>query len=157
MQKSTRFNLDGCSEGPTGTKTVKGVFSGPVSEVEAGVNLRRARTLRGQVVVHTPARRPGPGSTRSGGCGHSFPPPGGSRYPNSCRLGVDWVSGNRWAGRRCGTHHVPGFGCKSVTPELVCFPRILTTFEWDGFLGDHTRPPGLRQGTTVCVHTSMDV
>ena len=26
-----------------------------------------------------------------------------------------------------------------------------------GFLGDHTRPPGSRQGTTVCVHTSMDV
>ena len=23
--------------------------------------------------------------------------------------------------------------------------------------GDHTRLPGLRQGTTVCVHTSMDV
>ena len=23
--------------------------------------------------------------------------------------------------------------------------------------GDHTRPPGLRQGTTVCVHTDMDV
>ena len=24
-------------------------------------------------------------------------------------------------------------------------------------LGGHTRLPGLRQGTTVCVHTSMDV
>ena len=34
----------------------------------------------------------------------------------------------------------------------------MTTCGWrDGFLGDHTRPPGLRQGTTVCVHTSMDV
>ena len=26
-----------------------------------------------------------------------------------------------------------------------------------GSLGDHTRPPGLRQGTTVCVHTRMDM
>ena len=29
---------------------------------------------------------------------------------------------------------------------------------WVGWIfGEHTRPPGLRQGTNVCVHTSMDV
>ena len=50
-----------------------------------------------------------------------------------------------------------GFGCLTVTPEFVCFLTILTTFGWDGGLGDHARPPGSRQGTTVCVHTSMDM
>ena len=29
----------------------------------------------------------------------------------------------------------------------------MTTFGWDGGSKVHTRPPGLRQGTTVCVHT----
>ena len=85
-------------------------------------------------------------------CGHTFPPPGGSRH-----LDVDWALGNRWAGRRCVKPHIREFGCSRATPELVCFPTILITFGWDGGLGDHTRPPGLRQGTTVCVHTSMDM
>ena len=77
--------------------------------------------------------------------------------PNSCHLGADWVSGNQWAGRRCVKPHGRGFGCLRVSPELVCYPIILITFGWVGSLGDHTRPPGLRQGTTVCVHASMDV
>ena len=63
---------------------------------------------------------------------------------DSRHLDVDWASGNRWAGRR-------------VTPELGCFLTILTTFGWDGGLGDHTRPAGLRQGAAVCVHTIMDM
>ena len=33
----------------------------------------------------------------------------------------------------------------------------MTTFGWNGELGEHTRPPGLRQGTTVCVRTRMDM
>ena len=76
---------------------------------------------------------------------------------NSCHLDTDWTSGNQWAGRSCVVPHNRGFGCFRVTPELVCFLRILITFGEEGFLGEHTRPPGLRQGTTVCVHTSMDM
>ena len=77
--------------------------------------------------------------------------------PNSCHLDVGWGSGNQWAGRRCVKPHGRGFGCYRVTPELVCYLPILITFGSDGLPGDHARPPGLRQGTTVCVHTSMDM
>ena len=44
-----------------------------------------------------------------------------------------------------------------VTPELACYLPILSTFGWNGGFRDDTRPPGLRQGTTVFVHTNMDV
>ena len=71
--------------------------------------------------------------------------------------GLDIRQSNQWAGRRCVTPHVRGFGCLRVTPELVCFLRILTPSGWDGSLGVHTRLPGLRQGTTVCVHMRMDM
>ena len=74
---------------------------------------------------------------------------------NSRHLGADWASGNQWAGRRCVKPR--GLGCKRVTPKLVCYLIILTTFGWDGGLGEHTRPLGSRQGSTVCVHTSMDM
>ena len=74
---------------------------------------------------------------------------------NSCHLDTDWTSSNQWAGRRC-VPHGRGFGCQRITPELVCLP-ILTTFGWNGGSRVHTRPLGLRQGTTVCVHTSMDM
>ena len=46
---------------------------------------------------------------------------------------------------------------KGVTPELVCYLPILTTFGWDGGSRVHTRLSGLRQGTTVCVHMRMDM
>ena len=48
--------------------------------------------------------------------------------PDSCHLDTDWTSGNRWAGRRCVEPLDRGFGCYRVTPELVCFLRILITF-----------------------------
>ena len=32
VQKSTSYNLDGCNEGPTGTKRVKGRVSSPVED-----------------------------------------------------------------------------------------------------------------------------
>ena len=76
---------------------------------------------------------------------------------NSCHLGTDWTSGNQWAGRRCVKPHGRGFGCQRVTTGLLCYLPILTTFGWNGGSRVHTRPPGLRQGTTVFVHTSMDV
>ena len=76
---------------------------------------------------------------------------------NSCHLDTDWTSGNQRTGRRCVKPHSRGFGCQRVTPELVCHLTILITFGWDGGSRVHTRLPGLRQGTTVCVHTSMDM
>ena len=40
---------------------------------------------------------------------------------------------------------------------FVCYPPNLTTFGCYGGSWDQTRLPGSRQGTTVCVHTNMDV
>ena len=57
-------------KGPTGTRRVKGGVSGPaedlrpVSEVEAGVNLRPAGGVRGQVAGSIPERQPGTGTRR---------------------------------------------------------------------------------------------
>ena len=82
------------ARGPTGRKRVKGGVSGPaedllpVSEVEAGVNFRPAGGVRGQVAGSLPRRQPGTGTRASqGGCGHTFPPPGGSWYP----IRVTWT------------------------------------------------------------------
>ena len=64
MCKSTSYNLEVCSQGPTGRKRVKGGVSGsaedlrPVSEVEAGVNFRPAGGVRGSL----PGRQPGTGN-----------------------------------------------------------------------------------------------
>ena len=44
-----------------------------------------------------------------------------------------------------------------MTPELVCSLPILTTFGWNGGSRVDARLPGLRQGTTVCVHASVDM
>ena len=72
MQRSTSCSLAGCSQGLTRRKGTKGGVSGPaedllpVSEVEAGVNFRQAGSARGQVVVQSLERRPGPGSRKAG-------------------------------------------------------------------------------------------
>ena len=47
---------------------------------------------------------------------------------------------------------VGDLGAKRVTQELVCYLPILDTFGWNGGSRGHTRQPGSRQGTTVCVH-----
>ena len=74
VQKSTSYCLRNSwsdtvrVQGPTGTKRVKGGVSGlaedlrPVSEVEAGVNLRPAGGVRGQVAGSLPRRQPGTGT-----------------------------------------------------------------------------------------------
>ena len=76
MQKSTSYCLRNSwsdtvrGQGPTGTRIVKGGVSGlaedlrPVSEVEAGVNLRPAGGVRGQVAGSIPRRQPGTGTRR---------------------------------------------------------------------------------------------
>ena len=69
--KSTSYNLEVCSQGPTGRRCTKGGVSGPaedlhpVPEVEAGVNFRPAGRVRGQVAGSLPGRQPGTG-TRTG-------------------------------------------------------------------------------------------
>ena len=93
MQRSTSYNLDACSQGPTGTRRVKGGVSAPaedlrpVSEVESGVNFRPVAGP-GCCAVSREATR-----TRfqevSWGCGDTFGPPGGSRYP--IRVTWTWI------------------------------------------------------------------
>ena len=71
--KSTSSHLDVCSQGPTGTRRVKGGVSGaaedlrPVSEVEAGVNFRPAGCVRGQVAGSLSGKQPGTGTRTSKG------------------------------------------------------------------------------------------
>ena len=66
--KSTSYNLEVCSQGPTWRKGTKGGVSGPaedlrpVSEVEAGVNFRPAGGARGQVAGSLPGKQPGTGT-----------------------------------------------------------------------------------------------
>ena len=56
--------------------------------MEAGVNIRPPGGARGQVAGSLPRRQPGTGTRLGkGGCGHTFPPPGGSWYP----IRVTWT------------------------------------------------------------------
>ena len=61
------------TEGPTGTRRVKGGVSSPVedlrpvTEVEAGVNFRPAGWVRGQVAGSLPGKQPGAGSRQNKG------------------------------------------------------------------------------------------
>ena len=137
VQRSTSYCLDNSwsdtvkLQGPTRRRRgTKGGVPGPaedlllVSEVEAGVNFRPAGGSRG--------------------------PPRGSFYP----IRVTWIRIGHQATNGLDegvwNHTVGNLGAKGVTLELVCFLRTLITFGWDGSLGEHTRLPGLRQGTTVC-------
>ena len=73
VQRSTSYRLDLGSQGPTGTRRVKGAVPGsaedllPVSEVEAGVDLQPTGWVRRQVVGHFPGGQPGTGTGWSGG------------------------------------------------------------------------------------------
>ena len=70
MCKSTSYNLEVVSQGPTERRCTKGGVSGPaedlrsVSEVETGVNFRPAGGVRGQVAGSLPRRQPGTGTRR---------------------------------------------------------------------------------------------
>ena len=152
VQRSTSYSLGGGRQDPTERRSTKGGVSGPaedlrpVSEVKAGVNFRPA-----------PGRQPGTG-TRRGREGAVTPSlhlevPDTQYVPPGRGLGIR--QSMCWT-KVCETAQ-SGMCCLTVTPELVCFPKILTAAGWNGGRGDHTRPPGLRQGTTVCVHTSVDV
>ena len=114
----------GTVQGPTG-KSTKGGVSGPsedlhpVSEVEAGVNCRSAGGVRRQVAGSLPGRQPGTGTRRF-------------LIPNSCHLGADWASGNRWAGRRCVKPLGRGSGCQKGNARARVFSANLDCLrvEW---------------------------
>ena len=107
-----------CRKGPTGRRCSKGRVSGPaeglrpVSEVGAGVNFRPAGWVRGAGCRFTSQEatrhryQAGQGKVRS-----HLTPTRRLLIPNSCHLGADWTSGNRWARRRCVEPHGREFGC----------------------------------------------
>ena len=164
MCKSTSYHLEVCSLGPTGRKRVKGGVSSPaedflpVSEVEAVVNFRPAGGALVQVVGSLPKKQPGTGTSQVKGSvvtpslhlevpGIQFVSPG---YGLDIRQSMGWT-------KVCGTTRsgiwvLKGNARTRMLPENLDRLRVE-----DGHLGEHTRPPGLRQGTTVCVHTSMDM
>ena len=57
----------------------------------------------------------------------------------------------------CGTARSGIWVLKGNARTCTFSLPLLATFGWNGLSREHTRLPGLRQGTTVCVHTSMDV
>ena len=151
-------------QGPTGTRRVKGGVSGPaedlrpVSEVEAGVNFRPAGGVRGQVAGSLPRRQPGTGTrrVREGVVTPSLHPEvPGIQFVSPGR-GLDIRQSMGWTKvcetARSGIWVLKGNARTRMLPENLDHLPV----RW-GFLGEHTRPPGLRQGTTVCVHTSMDM
>ena len=159
---SNSWSDTGRVEGPTGRRCTKVGVSGPaedlrpVSEVEAGVNFRPAGGVRGQIAGSLLRRQRGTGTrrVREGAVTPSLHPEVPGIQFVSPGYGLDI---RQSMGRRCVVPHVRGFGCQRVTPELVCYLPIKTTFGWDGGSRVHTRLPGLRQGTTVCVHMRMDM
>ena len=56
-----------------------------------------------------------------------LPPTRRFLIPNTCHVGADWASGNRWAGRRCVVPQGRGSGCCTVISRVVCCPPIFTT------------------------------
>ena len=150
--------------GPTGRRCTKGGVSGPaedlrpVSEVEAGVNFRPAGWVRGQVAGSLPGRQPGTGTRRNKGS--VVTPSLHPEVPDS--LSVSPGPGERirqlmgWT-KVCGTAQSGIWVLKGNTRTCM-FPANLDPppggMEKAGFIQDCL---GLRQGTTVCVHTSMDM
>ena len=112
----TSYNLEVGSQGPRGRKRVKGGVSGPaedlrpVSEVEAGVNVRPAGRVRGQVPFPRSNQAQVPGRIRE--VWSHLPSTRRFLVSNSCQLEMDWTSGNRWAGRRCVEPHGGDLGAK---------------------------------------------
>ena len=97
------------------------------------------RPVAGQVVVQSPEQRPGPGSKVQ-------PEVSDTQFVSP--------------GRGLGIRQSMGWEKVSHTAQsgiwvLVCYLPILDTFGCNGGSRGHTRPPGSRHGTTVCVHTLM--
>ena len=128
-----RCSLVNCSPVPTSRRRVKGGVSSPtedlrlVSEVEAGVNFRPAGEVRKQVVVHSPGRRPGPGTRWSRG--GAVAPPVHPEAPDSICVTWTWI----------GYQAINGTGGRCVVPQ-----------------GGRMLPTNL-DPTIVCVRTRMDM
>ena len=112
----------------------------------------------GRLQVHFPGGNPGTGTRRHrvGVVTPSLHPEvPDTRFASPGRgLGIRQSMG--WT-KVCQTARSGIWVLKGNARARMLHPIILTTFGWDGNLGDHTRPPGLHHGTTVCVHTCMDV
>ena len=149
--------------GPTGRRRAKGGVSGPaedlrpVAEVAAGVNFRPAGGVRGQVTGSLPGRQPGTGTRQVKGSvvtpslhpevpGIQFVSPG---YGLDIRQSMGWT-------KVCGTTR-SGIWVLKGNARTRMLPENLDHLRVGWISREHTRPPGLHQGTTVCVHTSMDV
>ena len=127
--KSTSYNLEVGSQGPTGRRCTKGGVSGPaedlrpVSEVESGVNFRPAGGVRGQVAGLLPRRQPGTGTRQvRGGAVTPSIPPGGSWYP----IRVTWKR-KVTPGHDCLCSYKYGHGA-AVRPQT-------NNAIWDGVIG----------------------
>ena len=149
-----------CKKGPTGTRRVKGGVSGPaedlrpVSEVEAGVNFRRAGGVRGQVAGSIPRRQPGTGTrrVREGAVTPSLHPEvPGIQFVSPGR-GLDIRQSMGWT-KVCGTAQ-SGIWVLKGNRRTRMLPANL----------DHLRVEWRKQGTyetrqctTFCVQTSVDM
>ena len=150
-------------QGPTGRRCTKGGGSSPaedflpVSEVEAGVNFRPAGGARWQVAGSLPSKQPGTGTRQVKGSvvTPSLHPevPGIQFVSPGCGLDIRQSMG--WT-KVCGTTRSGIWVLKGDTRARM-LPENLDHLRVGWISREHTRPPGLRQGTTVCVHTSLDV
>ena len=130
--------------GPSGGLCSKGGVSGPaedlrpVSEVEAGVNFRPAGGVRGQGCRFTSREATRHRNQASqGGCGHTFPPPGGSWYPirvTWTRIGHQAING---LDEGVWYRHDRGFGVLKGNARARMLPENL----------DHVRVRWISRGT----------
>ena len=158
-------------QGPTGRRCTKGGVSSPaedlrpVSEVEAGVNFRPAGGVRRQVAGSIPRRQPGTRTRQGKGSvvtpslhpevpGIQFVSPG---YGLDIRQSMGWTKVCGTA--RSGIWVLKGNARTRMVPENLDYLRVgwISRGTYETAWGEHTRPPGLRQGTTVCVHVRMDM
>ena len=118
----------------------------PVSEVEAGVNFRPAGCVREQVASSLPRKQPGTGTRQVKG---SVVTP--SLHPEV--PGIQFVSPGYGLDIRQSMGRVAPFSSPRCGKKDVPTGVNLNRYSGSGSY----RLPGLRQGTTVCVHTSMDI
>ena len=156
---STSRSDTGGAKGPTGRTSANPAEDlRPVSDLEAGVNFRPAAQLPGQVAGSLPGRQPGTGTRkeRRGAVTPSLHP----EVPDTqfvspgrglgIRQSMDWT-------KVCETALSGIWVLKGNARARMLPANLFTTFGWNGGSRVHTRLPGSRQGTTVCVHTSMDM
>ena len=119
--KSTSYNLEVGRQGPTGTRRCTKGWGFSVwpkicvlsQRWEAGGKFSAGRRCTGgRLRVHFPGGNQAHGTSRvKGGCGHTFPPPGGSWYP----IRVTWIRIGHQAINgldECVWNHTDrGFGC----------------------------------------------